>query len=383
MMNNLSSVNQFTTFPGHSQNKFKSDLNFTKNPVNSLNYSQINVAKSVVLYQSKSKTANRFVPLNEARPGDRWIEEIQISKQVFLNHLGKLAPRLNLKVNGVAYKLQQAGKSDGKHLGLDAFFCAHDVFQHCWSAGLGFINTPTTIGGEEATGGVQRYGQHGTSHASPLSDIPTDVLQQLGRLQEQAASSKKVTKSAYTKDGDTYTMLDLWAAQDMAKALGEETIPDGSSLNISIGRPSSDRYFVVAPTYQAPVSQPNHFTEYHSATNILTDYRALKQGEKTLMQLLQAGVKPDRVVYQSARVETTYRLEVPNYPNYHKLIVASQPLDRPDSEPKFQQVLYEYQHNGKPEILTPREFDLIRRKIPCQERAFDATKSLVTIYSRK
>ena len=87
-MNILSLVNQFTTFPGHSQNKFKSDLNFTNNPVNSLNSSQINVAKPTILYQTRDQKINQFVPLDEARPGDRWIEEVQITKQVFLNHLG-------------------------------------------------------------------------------------------------------------------------------------------------------------------------------------------------------------------------------------------------------------------------------------------------------
>lgn len=342
--------------------------------------SEVYAQELIALYRADETEIGKFVPLEQAKPEDNWIEEVQIIKKILPNHLGKSVPRLNLKVNGIPFQLQQTGTSDGKHLGLDAFFCAHDVFQHGWPAGIGFINTPTTIGGEEATGGIQRYGMKSSSHASPLTDIPTDAIQQLGCLQKQAASSQTATKSAYTTDGDMYTMLDLWAAEDLAKALGEPTIPEGSILAIKIGRPSPDRYFVVDPAYQLRADKPQQFTEYHSATKILTDYRALKQGEKSLVELLQEGAKPAQVEIRSEMVETTYQLRFPKHPDYTQLIVASQAINQPESEPKLKEVLYKYKKGLKTEILTPRELDLILRKVLPIEIAFDETRSLLVYY---
>lgn len=329
----------------------------------------------MTLYQSDDIEIRTFISLEQAKIGDNWIEEIQIIKKVLPNHLGKLSPRLSLEVNGIPFKLQ-TGKSDAKNLGLDAFFCAHDVFQHGWSAGFGFIST-TTIGGEEATGGIQRYGIKAAAHASPLTDIPTDAIQQLIRLQEQAASSQTPTKSTYTTDRDKYTMLDLWAAQNLAKALGEPTIPEGSILTIKIGRPYPDRYFAVDPTYQSLTNKPRQFIEYHGSNKILTDYRALKQGEKQLVELLQEGVKPEWVEIRSETIETTYRLKVPKHPDYTQLILAFQPINNPESHPQLKDVLYEYKKGSKTELLTPREFDLILQKVPAIEVAFDKTRSLL------
>ncbi len=362
-MENQSSLNQFKRA-------------FAQHSVDSCRHSQVYAQEPITLYRADEAEIGKFVPLEQAKPDDNWIEEVQIVKKVLPNHLGKSAPRLSLKVNGIPFKLQQASESDGKHLRLDAFFCAHDVFQHSWSTGLGFINT-TTIGGEEATGGIQPYGMKVSSHASPLTDIPTDAIQQLVRLQEQAASSQTATKSAYSTYGDTYTMLDLWAAEDLAKALEEPTIPDGSILTIKIGRPSPDRYFVVDPAYQSRADKPHQFIEYHGSPKILTDYRALKQGEKSLRELLQEGAKPEQVVRRSGTVETTYRLRVPKHPDYTRLIVASQPANEPDSLPQLKEVLYERKESSKTELLTPREFDLILRKVPPIEIAFDETRSLV------
>lgn len=153
---------------------------------------EVDLQEKVILYRTDETQISRFIPLEEAKPNDDWIEEVQIIKNKLPDNLGNSVPRLTLKVNGIPFKLQ-TGTSDAKNLGLDAFFCAHDVFQHGWSGGFGFIST-TTIGGEEVTGGIQRYGVKAAAHASPLTDIPTDAIQQLVRLQEQAASSQTPTK---------------------------------------------------------------------------------------------------------------------------------------------------------------------------------------------
>ena len=114
---------------------------FAQYPVDLSRNSQVYAQELITLYRADEAKIGKFVPLEQAQPDDNWIEEVQIIKKVLPNHLGNLAPRLGLKVNGIPLKLQQTGKSDGKHLGLDAFFCAHDVFQHGWSAGLGFVRT--------------------------------------------------------------------------------------------------------------------------------------------------------------------------------------------------------------------------------------------------
>ncbi len=312
--------------------------------------------KNIILYEAEQKYENQYLPLNKAKLGDSWIEVIQLTKKLCLNHLGELKPRLFVTLNGVPFGPQNFESGDTKNLFLDSYFFAHDVFQHGWSTGLGYFNI-ANIGGEINSGHIEKPGSEIPCHLLKTSDIPVDALQQLSHIQRES-----------THDYDLGTKkknpsVELWSALDLAQSLADSSIPEYSVLTICIGRPKPDRYFVEDSDFFKNDRNCQLLLEYENPFQTFIDYTMIQRAEKKFKELITQNVKPSFSHEKSDGIEIGYSIKLDTVSSISMTLVGFLKSGLSLDLAQFQKVFYQRENEDCKEDFTGREIYLLEKGI--------------------
>ncbi|MDJ0660408.1 MAG: hypothetical protein QNJ42_13110 [Crocosphaera sp.] len=328
----------------------------------------------IIFYQAEQKYKNQYLPLSQATLEDSWIEVIQLTKKLCLNHLGELKPRLLVTINGAPFGPQNFESGDPKNLFLDSYFFAHDVFQHGWSTGLGYFNL-ANIGGEINSGHIERPGSEIPCHLLKTSDIPRDALQQLSHIQRQATHDYNLGNKKKNPS------LELWSALDLAKSLGDPSIPEQSVLTIYIGRPRPDRYFVEDLNFSQNDHQHQLLLEYENPFQTFIDYAMLQRAEKQFQELITNNVQPSFSHQQSHGLEIGYCIDSDTLSSTSITLLGFLKSGLPVSMAQFQKVFYQRTNDDFKEELTGREIYLLEKGIT-ESKIEVETNKWVSIYQR-